>query len=174
MKRLLAAALAALLAFSLCSCAVPEQNEFEELEPEPQEETVQMVNPLEPCASLEELNERTGAKFYRTGDAEVTDEKYFIIGGETADYRFTVNGASYVWRFAKQTEMDISGVYTVSGTAFAEQLDKTELIFAEGDVLAARWCTDDGQYTISVEGGESEDEAFRAMATELSLVTKAK
>ena len=172
MKRMIAVFLASALTLLLCGCSPLEETEFDPMpEPEVREE-VQIANPLAECASLEELNEQTGAKFYRPGNAE-PEEQYFIIGGETADYRFTVDGVSYIWRFAKQTEMDISGVYTEGGTAFATQLDKTELTFAEGDVLAARWCNAEGQYTVSADGGEADAEAFRAMATEFMLVTRA-
>ena len=174
MKRMLAVLLASMLALSLCGCSLGVQNEFEEIKPEPEvQETEQMTNPLVEYTSLEELNELTGAKFYRTGNAEVTDEQYFIIGGEIADYRFTADGVPYMWRFAMQTDMDISGAYTEGGTAFAMQLDKTDLTFAEDGVLAARWCTGEGQYTLAAGGGEVNEEAFRTMATELSLVTKA-
>ena len=169
MKRI-AAALLIVSLLALCGCSLFGKTE---VAPETEEKEVQLVNPMVEYGSLEELNERTGAKFYRTGDADVTDEQYFIIGDEIADYRFTVAGVSYVWRFSQQTEMDISGVYTVGGTAFAEQLDQTELTFAEGDELAARWRNAEGQYTLSVEGGEMDAEAFRLIAEELSLVTKA-
>lgn len=169
MKQIFAASLIAALLLSLCGCSLFGKTETEQA-PEPEE--TQIVNPMEECTSLEELNERTGAKFYRPADANEAEEQYFLIGGETADYRFTAGGTAYVWRFAKQTEMDISGVYTEGGTAFAEHLEETALTFADGDVLAARWCTDEGQYTLCVQG-EGDGEVFRALAEEFSLVTQA-
>lgn len=165
MKKMIALLLAALLLFSLAACGA-------EQKPEDNGAEVGMANPLVEVESLEKLNE-LGGKLCHPGVMGVTDEKYFIIGDTVADYRFSVNGVSYNWRFSAQKDNDICGIYGENGTLFFDKAEVTELQFAEGDDRAARWVNDEGQYTLTVRDGEIEAATFEGIATELSLITKA-
>lgn len=120
----------------LCGCA-----------PEPQ---ASIANPMQEKTSLQEINAAAGSDIQRPLAFVVTEEKFFVINTDVpvADYRFTIEDASYTLRAAKTYE-DISGVY------------------GEAECLT-HWYHDDVQYSLYSENADPAQ--LRQIAAEQSPI----
>ncbi len=136
-----------------------------------EEELASMENPITEYASLDEINEIGGGSLMHPAVMGVSDESFFVIDCgdyKIEEYRFSVNGTPYVYRFADNLLTDISGIYADGGQLFAGGADKgTEFKEFDGG-KAARSFNMDGQYVLIVEDkGQMEMETFQAIAEEM-------
>lgn len=112
---------------------------------------------------------------------EAKDVQYFIISGEVADVRFTLDGVDYTWR-ASNTAEDFAGIFErfkegeeidTSYDADGESAKITIKTTESGGRLAA-WAWGDTNYTLYT-AASVEDEAIEALTlhlAELSLNEK--
>lgn len=134
-----------------------------------------MPSPLTEYESLNEINELIGCNLMHPAVMGVINESFWII--DCGDYRiaqyvFELNGLSYTFRCAP-TKEDISGVYTVNGSAFPGEPTGDIELYNDSTVHAARWFDLNGQYSLTVadyEGWMSND-TFSLIAMELRDMT---
>ena len=162
----------------LCLMACGETNTVDE----PKDDTsnveedvgsVGMANPWVEYDSLEEVNEKVGGGLTRPGVMGVED-KYFAVmnDGEMGEYRFTLGGMDYTFRFAPAATEDISGVWTEGGTIFDHDYPGDTEFAATDTMKLARWLNIDGQYVLMVEdNGKMEADTFNSIVNELMTMT---
>ena len=170
MKKIVAAVLTLMMIISLAACGTKEKTE---------EESANMQNPWVEYSSLDEVNEKVGGKLCAPAAMGV-ENKYFAVmnDGEMGEYRFSIGGYDYNFRFAPATTEDISGLWVEKGTAFSEEnqkniqkVDDLELVYTDSAKLA-RWMNIDGQYVLNVaDSGEMEEATFLSIAQEMMAQT---
>lgn len=133
-----------------------------------------IVNPVAECASLEEINEKTGVRLL-TPAADVSNERFSVIDGRIAQYECEISGKEWTFRGACITDEDISGVYSelnefIAGESFALYTNEYYL---------ERFFDGDRQYTVVVTGPMSADgdvyideEEFTELCMELENIQK--
>ena len=123
---------------------------------------VMVVNPMQGKASLEELNTAIGCAMKAPEGMTVSDEKFFVISGTIAEYRFAVDGISYTLR-ASADKGDISGIH-VNGTTLGDAANAANgaaetAVFENG--MWTRWFDGDMQYSlVSSETGTADTSAL--------------
>lgn len=183
MKKLIAAAAALIMVFSLCACssapAAPSPvspsgspaspTNITTPTPDPASPSnFNLPNPMVECASLDELNEALHGNLKSPGAMGVTEQKYYLIGDDIAEYDFTMNGVEYSVRFSPMYDTDISGYYINGQNAFTG-MPANGIEYAEdGTAKLARWATIDGQYVLSAKEAQGN---FEAVAQEMSNMT---
>lgn len=176
MKKWMAAFLAAMLVLSLAACGNSVDGSAEPTVPEVQEGgtgNAGLANPWVEYDSLEEINEKVGGCLTRPGVMGVEDNYFAVLNeSEMAEYRFTLNGMEYVFRFAPAATEDISGVYADGGTVFGHDYPgDTETVMLDTMKLA-RWLNIDGQYVLIVkDDGKLEGDTFDSIVSELVAMT---
>lgn len=166
MKKILVLMLALVMVCALAACGAKENADVTKEAEEASE--FGMPSPVTDYESLEALNEATGAKLAKPAVMGVTDESYCTIDCTDyviAQYKFTVAGKDYTFRFSDDFTHDISGIYVGDKTAF-EGVEGEGNIATE-DCLASRWMNVDGQYVLAVTGDELDAESFDSIATEM-------
>lgn len=153
MKRLISMLILVILTLCLTSCAGKESANQTTQQTEAEPQFAGLANPMQEYPSLEALSKEINAAIIKPQDAEIADEKFFIINGEPrlAEYRFTVDGKQCTLRTANVgVDTDISGIYVENGTIFQD--NPTETCYYEtDDFKAERWFTMDGQYVFTVD-----------------------
>ena len=134
-----------------------------------------MPSPLTEYGSLNEINEIIGCNLVHPAVMGVINESFWTIDcGDylIAQYVFELNGLPYTFRCAATTE-DISGVNTVSGTAFPGEPTGEIEFFSGTGVHAARWFDLNGQYSLTVADYEGwmSDDTFTLIAMEMRDAT---
>lgn len=176
MKKYIAMLLALTMAFCLLACGETNSADEPNVDTPSVEEdagSVGMANPWVEYNSLEEINEKVGGSLTRPGVMGVED-KYFAVmnDGEMAEYRFTLNGMDYTFRFAPAATEDISGVWTESGTVFDHEYPGDTEVVVLDTMKLARWMNIDGQYVLMVEdNGKMETDTFDSIVNELVTMT---
>ncbi len=124
--------------------------------------------------TLEELNAVFNTKLCAPGVMGVTDTFYAVIGGNIAEYKFTVNSYECTFRATPDYDFDPSGVYLENGTAFQGIMPSDETQYAESeDCKLARWATIDAQYVFCINDNKGMEQAtFESVADELKQMTK--
>lgn len=166
MKKLLCILAALTLGISLAACSkAPEETTTAAEETVADAGLAGIANPMAEYGSLAEICEITGVSITKPEtQGEISDEKFFVISGELAEYDFTVNGRNYTLRGSKDLNADISGLYTENGTAFAGQTDGTAY-YSDETVHAARTVINETQYVLTVEdNGYFTDDQFAGEA----------
>lgn len=143
MKKLLTLLFACMMLISLTAC-----KQKEEIIDNP------VVNPMVEYNSLEEINEKIGVNIVSPGVMGKTDEKYFVVADQLAEYDFSLNGYEYTIRGAKITDQDISGIYDDNNIFEANQ-DSTCYL---NDYYIERFFDEDKQYTIVLKDPNGMDE----------------
>ena len=160
MKKILAIvlAMAMLLCFASCGNTEEESDGF-------------MENPMVDYEELASINETCGTNLVKVPVMGVSDEAFYVVAGDLADYRFSVAGRNYVFRGSKDMD-DISGIYEDGDTIFADASDELTYYFSD-NYAAARFVIDDVQYVIETSRtGEAEvtEEYFKGVVEEIMSV----
>ena len=177
MKKVLALILALVLALSLVACGKSNDAEAADDENEAPENVVEggnVVNPWKEYDSLEEINEVTHGNLCSPAAMGAEGTYYAVMNdGEMAEYRFTMNGMDYCFRFAPAMTEDISGVYVGEGTAFPDEYGGDVDVASTDNMKLARWMTIDGQYVLMVtDDGAMENDTFLGIAGEMKAQTE--
>lgn len=155
MKKLLTILLALLTLFTIVGCSKKEEVIGDDT-----------VNPMVSYDSLEEINEIVKTKLIHAPVMGVSDEKFYVINGEIAEYDFTVNGNNYCFRGAKDLTSDISGIYIDGKPAFEGSTINYDYA-SDGASKVSRFLVDDTQYTLSInDNGAMDDETFVSISGE--------
>ena len=176
MKKWITMLLVLTLMLTLAACGKTTPTTDEPLDPAEVDDVIVGpggVNPWVEYNSLEEVNEKVGGNLTRPGVMGVED-KYFAVmnDGEMGEYRFTLGGMDYTFRFAPATTEDISGVWTESGTVFDHDYPGDTEFAATDTMKLARWLNIDGQYVLMVEdNGKMENDTFNSIVNELVTMT---
>jgi len=182
MKKIFAVIIAAMLAMSLCACGGNKETETttetlaettvaettaEAVAPE----TVGVANPMVEVKSVDELNAAVGCKLAAVEGA--TAETFFVIGGDLAQYTFTLNKAEFTLR-AAQEGGDISGVYDTEGGSLGHNVSDGEPVAPTPTSLGGYWARGfegDMQYCLYSADATS-DEFLSAYAKISGLVAE--
>ena len=174
MKKVIVWLLALTPVLSLTACGKTNDAPAEEAgEQEEVDGGMGMVNPWVEVTSLDEVNEKTGGSLRSPGVMGVEDTYFAVMNdGEMGEYRFTLSGYDYTFRFAANKAEDISGVWVADGTVFGHDYPG-ELEFGTTDTAKlARWMDGDDQYVLMVEdNGEMEEDTFQSIAGEMQTIT---
>lgn len=138
-------------------------------------ETAGIINPLTEYGSLAELNELFGCNLCHPAVMGVINESFWTVNcGDylIAQYVYEVNGIPYTFRCAPTTE-DITGIYTVNGTAFPDEPAGEIEFYGDPTVHAARWFDVNGQYALIAADNDSvmSDDTFMLIAMEMRDMT---
>ena len=158
MKKILTLLLVLATLFTVAGCSKKEN----------QEEIIggNTVNPMVSYDSLEEINEIVGTKLMHAPVMGVSDEKFFVINAEIAEYNFTVNGNNYCFRGAKDLASDISGVYIDGKPAFEGSTINYDYA-SDATNKVCRFLVGDTQYTFAInDNGAMDDDTFVSIANE--------
>lgn len=128
-------------------------------------QSASIANPVVPYELLSEVNAAIGCELsypFAYDLSTLTENRYSIIAGETAQYNFTLDGVSYCFRASRTTE-DISGFHD-NGTTLGAALDASVGVGQDGSletgaVRWARWFVGDMQYSLLQED-KNATEAF--------------
>lgn len=160
MKKVLSILFVMLVAISLCACSAKQ----EAVEPK-QEESIGMKNPMVEYKSLDEINAKVGSNLIKPGVMGVSDEKFFVVDENLADYRFTLNGLEYSFRASKDLNQDISGIYVDGKSMFENGTNST---YSDSQYHGFNFVVDDVQYTFTVkDNGQLDDEQFANITDEI-------
>lgn len=114
-----------------------------------EENSLTLVNPMQKCNSLEEINQLIGSDVVRP-EVELYDEVFYVINTEcpVGEYSFFYQDIKYTLRFAK-TEEDISGIYYNGNTLGALHNDSEEVLVIHDYGVWTRWFDGDIQYSLT-------------------------
>jgi len=163
--------LAILLAFIMVSCFAACGKKAEEAA----SQTAGLANPMIEYSSLEELNEANACNLHGPGAMGVTDESFAAIQSDdytVAQYKFSIGGVEYNFRFCPVYDIDISGVYIDGKLLFAPLGDGMEGNIATEGYFGARWFNIDGQYCLTASSKDLDSETFASCAEELQSLTE--
>jgi hypothetical protein len=140
MKHFLILLLTALLGFTFTACTNSDTTSVS---------GVMVVNPMQEKTSLTELNAAIGCAMKSPAGITVSEERFFVISGTIAEYRFTAEGISYTLR-ASADKGDISGIH-VNGTTLGDAANAANgaaetAVFESG--MWTRWFDGDMQYSL--------------------------
>lgn len=158
-----AVALGCLVVCGLCACGSKPSKE----------ESAGLPSPVTEYGSLEEVNTAIGSALTHPGVAGVSDESFAIIDCgdyQIGQYLFAVNDNKFCLRASSNVDIDISGYYLDGKTMFVEGSHEDINVNANG-ILGARWFNTFGQYTLTLDEGSMDAEAFADAVFELEALT---
>lgn len=123
-------------------------------------------NPMVAVDSVSAINEQLGCRLVAPGVMGISDDGFFVIGGEMGQYDFSVNGIEYSFRF-QDTDEDISGVY-IGETTLLDGAEDGDVVTADG-TTGARWFAEEGQYCLTTSG-EIDAETFASIVEEMRTI----
>jgi len=155
MKKILAIVLAIAMIFCFAGCGKTEEPA-----------AVGLPNPMVEYSSLQEIDAEAEVGLMPIGNA--SDEKFYVINGETAEYDFTIDGIEYSYRANNGTYEDISGLYGANGAVFTNfhpGNDEPSYVVATDEFKTARWFSmAQIQYVLTAkDGGKLSAEDFNAL-----------
>lgn len=133
MKKLLTIFLSLLICLSLSGCKE------------------EIPNPMKQCESLDEINKLASVHLVSPGVVGVSDEEFYILDNNTAEYLYKVNGYLYYMRGTKSTNIDMSGIFENGAGLFEKQLEE-KIAFGEATGYKVyRFILGDKQYIFGVK-----------------------
>lgn len=163
MKRILALLAAAMLLASCAACTKQPNNG--------NGGDGDVINPMVAYNTIEEINGVCGTRLFEPALLSVSDTKYFVIGGDLADYRFTWDGIAFTCRASKRTE-DISGIWAGGETVFAnDELSERPSVYEGDGFVTMRWLAEGVQYVMTAEAADVTYERVRDVLNVLAAAT---
>lgn len=165
MKKAVLTVLALALCVSLCACAAGSKPDATTGAEETTADEIAdggfagLANPMVEYSSLSEINEIAGVKLTGPEVMGKTDEKFYVIDGEIAQYDFMLNGLQYSIRGSQINDCDISGVYIDAKLAFEGEENAEFSMAGDETCKVCRFLAGGAQYVVSVTDNGTMDEA---------------